>query len=437
MMTLNKDFKHLGKGLKIDYYTCDNLKPYKNNPRTHSAKQIRQIANSIKEFGFTNPILIDGSQNIIAGHGRVDAARLLGLKTVPTINLSYLSDVQKRAYIIADNKLAENAGWDFELLQSEILTISEMDLNFDLTLTGFEVSEIDKFLSPDEVDEMYNQIPESPVVPVSKLGDVWHLGDHTIFCGDATDKQSYDRLIDFDVAQAVFTDPPYNVKINGHVCGNGKTQHDEFKMASGEMSEAEFTHFLQSVLCNLKLFSADGSLHYICMDWRHMKELITAGSVYTELKNLCIWNKSNGGMGSLYRSKHELVFVYKNGRAAHVNNIELGKHGRYRTNVWDYAGVNTFQNNKDLELHPTVKPIAMIEDAILDCTKRGDIVLDVFGGSGSTLIAAEKCGRKARLMELDPKYVDVTIRRYQDVTGRIAIHENGQTFEEVREVCRV
>ncbi len=266
------------------------------------------------------------------------------------------------------------------------------------------------------------------------MGDLWYLGSHRVLCADATEATSYEVLMSGAKARLIFTDQPYNVKIDGHVCGNGKIKHSEFKMASGEMSEAEFTDFLDSVFHHQRSHSANGSLHYICMDWRHMRELMEAGKQYDEFKNLCVWNKTNGGMGSLYRSKHELVFVYKNGKNPHINNIELGKNGRYRTNVWDYAGINTFQNNDDLKMHPTVKPIAMIKDAILDCSKHGDIVLDVFGGSGSTLLAAEQCHRTAHLMELDPKFVDVIIERYQITTGKKAKHSDGSTFDEKKEI---
>lgn len=430
-------FGHLGHDLNIHYINCDALKPYKNNARTHSKHQIKQIANSIREFGFTNPILIDGDKNIIAGHGRIEAAKSIGLDKVPVIHLDYLTETQKRAYIIADNKLAENAGWDMQILQNEMIYLSETDPEFDLGVIGFEIAEIDLLLQSEATPEPEPDIPEPPEIPVSQPGDLWHLGKHRLLCADATKAESYDILMDGKKARLVFTDPPYNVPIDGHVCGNGKVKHDEFKMASGEMSEAEFTAFLQSVFQNLTEHTVNGSLHYICMDWRHMKELLNAGTVYDEFKNLCVWNKTNGGMGSLYRSKHELVFVYKNGTRPHINTVELGKHGRYRTNVWDYAGVNTFQNTDDLKLHPTVKPVAMIEEAILDCSKRNDIVLDVFGGSGSTLLAAERCHRKAYLMELDPKYVDVIIRRYQEATGKEAVHQDGQSFKQKMEATNV
>jgi 16S rRNA G966 N2-methylase RsmD len=253
-----------------------------------------------------------------------------------------------------------------------------------------------------------------------------------VLCGDATDPQAFAALLGSERAQLVFIDPPYNVPIGGHVCGLGSIQHAEFAMASGEMSEVEFTRFLQTVFGHLVAHSADGSIHFVCMDWRHVYELLTAArGLYAEQKNLCIWNKDNGGMGSLYRSKHELVFVFKAGSGPHVNNVELGKHGRYRTNVWDYAGVNGLKAGRleELALHPTVKPVALVADALLDCSSRGGLVLDCFLGSGTTLIAAEKTGRRAAGMELDPTYVDTALRRWQEFTGQEPVHAvSGRTF---------
>ena len=427
------------KDLTVEYRTLAALKPRERNPRTHSRHQIRQIADSIKTFGFTNPILIDRDDVVIAGHGRVEAAKRLGIETIPTIRLESMTEAQKRAYVIADNKLAEKAGWDDELLALELKYISELDLTFDLTLTGFEVSEIDLLIesldatSRDEDD----QIPiQTTAAPVTRLGDLWRLANHRLYCGNATEARSFDHLMDFYAAQVVFTDPPYNVPIGGHVCGLGSVQHAEFAMAAGEMSEAEFTSFLKTAFRHLAEYSADGSIHFLCMDWRHMQELLTAAhGVYTELKNLCIWNKTNGGMGSLYRSKHELVFVFKKGTAPHINNVELGANGRYRTNVWDYAGINALSAGRaeELAMHPTVKPIALVADAILDCSKRGAIVLDAFLGSGSTLIAAERTGRRCFGMELEPKYVDVAIERFTKMTGEAAsLQSTGESFEEIK-----
>ncbi|WP_299356162.1 DNA methyltransferase [uncultured Shimia sp.] len=411
--------------LKIEYRKIDDLLPYAGNARTHTDKQIAQVAASIRQFGFTNPVLIDGKRGIVAGHGRVAAARTLGIADVPTIQLSHLSDTERRAYIIADNRLAELAGWDHEILAIEFQALSELDLDFDLEITGFETAELDFLLDGPDTDEAdpdddVSGIEMGPAV--TRLGDIWVLGKHRLICGDAQNHDVYAALMDSDRARAVFTDPPYNVKIDGHVCGSGAIQHREFAMASGEMDEAGFTAFLESALSEMANVSVNGAIHFVCMDWRHMPELQATGDkVYSELKNLVVWKKSNGGMGTFYRSQHELVFVYKVGTEPHTNTFGLGDTGRYRTNVWDYPGVNSFgANQKDLALHPTVKPVALVADAIKDVTKRGEIVLDGFGGSGTTLLAAERTGRIARLIELDPPYCDVICRRYEAITGQRA-----------------
>ena len=409
------------------------------NARTHSKRQLRQITASIREFGFVNPILVDEADQIIAGHGRLAAARQLGLERVPAIRLRHLTDAQKRALAIADNKLAENAGWDRDLLALELRGLLEMDIDFEVTATGFEMGEIDALIAELDGDGEADADDEAPPVEfdrsaISRPGELWTLGRHHLLCGDALDGQSYARVLDGEKAQMVFTDPPYNVPVDGHVCGLGAVRHPEFAMASGEMTEAEFTAFLKTVFGHLVAHSSDGAIHFVCIDWRHLYELLTAGrAVYTELKGLCVWNKTNGGMGSFYRSKHELVFVFKAGRAPHINNVELGRHGRNRTNVWDYRGVNVFGGDRDeaLEMHPTVKPVAMVADAILDCSMRGGIVLDAFAGSGTTILAAERTGRRARAIELEPHYVDVAVRRFQDATGIDAVDaDSGRTFAE-------
>lgn len=415
------------------------LHPYTYNPRTHSKKQIRQIADSIRRFGFVNPILIDADGGVVAGHGRLEAAKLLKLVEVPTLRIDHLTDTERRAYIIADNRLAEKAGWDKEILSLELQAL--IDLDFEVQLTGFETPEIDLLFSAQTADviDLDEYEPPSNMPSVSRHGDLWMLGAHRIYCGDATQKESYVRLLGNDRAQMIFTDPPYNVAINGHVCGKGAAKHSEFAMASGEMNEAQFTVFLNAVAEQLTTFAQDGAIHFICMDWRHIHELLNATrSHYGELKNLCIWNKDNGGMGSLYRSKHELIFVFKQGKGAHINNIELGKHGRYRTNVWNYPGANSPKNNRtqSLGMHPTVKPVALVADAIQDCSHRNGLILDPFSGSGTTLIAAHSTGRRAAVMELDPKYVDTAILRYQKLTGDKAVHaDTGQLFDEVRISC--
>lgn len=412
------------RDLQVETISVSALKPYPRNARTHSKKQIRQIADSMREFGWTNPILIDDQCGVIAGHGRLDAANLLGLTEVPVIRLTDMTEAQKRAYVIADNKLAENAGWDRAVLAIEIQGLIQIDPLFDIEMTGFVMGEIDVLIGEQAVAADRAAADRQPEIDLNRplvtgLGDLWMLGRHRLLCGDATKPESFSRLLGGEKARMIFTDPPYNVRIDGHVCGLGSVKHDEFAMASGEMSEAEFTVFLKTVLGNLAAASADGAIHFVCMDWRHMHELLSAGrQVYADLKNICVWNKTNGGMGSLYRSKHEMVAVFKNGDAPHVNNVELGKHGRYRTNVWDYEGVNTFGKERAaLAMHPTVKPVQLIEDAILDCSDRGDSVLDAFCGSGSTLIAAERAGRAGFGLELEPKYVDATLRRFRDLTG--------------------
>jgi DNA modification methylase len=427
--------------MKIDYTSVRELRPHPNNARTHSKKQIRQIANSIAQFGFCNPVLVDDAKQIIAGHGRVEAAKLLGIDAVPTVRLSHLSEAEKRAYVLADNKLAEKAGWDRELLAIELQGLIELDV--EIELTGFEMAEVDLILEEARETSGDSSGPEdaapepSPGPAVSQIGDLWLLGSHRLQCGDARDQAAYAQLLAGAKAEFVFTDPPYNVVIDGHVCGLGRVRHREFAMGCGEMSEAEFTAFLKTVFALLADNSIDGSIHQICMDWRHIWEMLEAGrTVYGELKNLCVWNKTNAGMGSFYRSKHELVFIWKSGTAAHINNFELGQHGRHRSNVWDYPGVNTMRPGRleELAMHPTIKPVALVADALKDCSRRGGLVLDPFCGSGTILIAAERTGRKARGLEIDPIYVDVAVRRWQAYTGKSAILVgSGETFETTAE----
>lgn len=404
----------------IEHLDPARLRPWEKNARTHSKKQLRQIAESIRTFGFTNPVLIDQANTILAGHGRVEASKSLGMETVPCIRIEHMSEAEKRAYVIADNKLALNAGWDEEMLAQELQGLLAMeDIGFDIGVMGFEVAEIDSLvegLTPQEPgdpdDDLVSEIAPRRV----SLGDVWQLGPHRLVCGDALDPRSVTDLMSGELARMVFSDPPYNVKIDGHVGGSGKIKHREFAMASGEMTEPEFTAFLTKAFRNMADHSVDGSIHYLCMDWRHMGEIMAAGNlVYDELKNLIVWAKDNGGMGTFYRSRHELIFAFKKGTAPHVNSFELGQHGRYRTNVWNYRGVNTMRAGRmdELQLHPTVKPVQMIVDAIKDVSGRGEIVLDLFGGSGSTLIAAEKTGRRARLIELDPIYCDRILTRWE------------------------
>jgi 16S rRNA G966 N2-methylase RsmD len=427
--------------LVITYRPIGELRLDERNPRAHSKRQIRQLADSIEEFGFIGAVVIDGQGNIIAGNARVLACLQLGWTEVPTIGVDHLSPEQIRAYIIADNRLAETATWDERLLAETLRDLSLADLDFSLEVTGFEMAEIDLRIesltapTKGEDDAADVEVP-APVGPaVSRPGDLWILGRHRLLCGSALDAAVYARLMAGKRAAMVFTDPPYNVPIAGHVGGLGAIRHREFPMASGEMSSPDFTAFLSTALGRAAEHSRDGALHFVCMDWRHMRELLAAGAeAYTELKNLCVWAKDNAGMGSLYRSQHELVFVYKSGKGAHLNNVELGRHGRHRTNLWSYPGINTLRRSSDegdlLALHPTVKPVRLVADAILDCTARGDLVLDPFLGSGTTLIAAERVGRRCAGIELDPLYIDTIIRRWQALTGDMARHGvSGESFE--------
>src|SRR5712672_2860370 len=417
--------------VEIVYRPIDQLKPDPRNPRRHERKQIRKIADSIETFGFNVPILVDAELRVIAGHGRLLACRLLGRKEVPTISLEHLSPAQARAFMIADNRLTEIASWDDRLLGEQLRELSELNLKFSLEITGFDMAEIDLFIEgasdtpqpdPDDVP-----LPVASGPAVTRPGNTWLLGPHRIHCGSALDEAAYRALMQDHRAAIVFTDPPYNVPIDRNVSGLGAIRHREFAMASGEMDEAEFTAFLTRALGLLAGHSFDGSLHFICMDWRHMGELLGAAKqAYTELKNLCVWTKDNAGMGSLYRSQHELVFVFKHGRDPHQNHIQLGRYGRNRSNVWSYPGVNSFSRSGSegniLALHPTVKPVALVAGALRDCSGRGEIVLDAFLGSGTTLIAAERTGRICHGLELDPLYVDTAVRRWQIATHGKARH---------------
>jgi DNA modification methylase len=429
--------------LKLIHRRIDEIKPDAANPRRHSKKQIRQIAASIEAFGFIVPILIDRDGNIVAGHGRWLAGRDLGFTEVPTLCLDHLTPAQACAFRIADNRLTEIGTWDDRLLAQQLKDLSLLGLDFSVELTGFEMGEIDLRIAAFEEfsetsEDPVDAVPEFPGrSPVSKHGDLWLLGRHRVLCGNALEAKAFTALMGEERAAAVFTDAPYNVEIDGNASGLGAIHHRPFPMASGEMDRAEFTAFLGQACRNLAAFSSDGALHYHCMDWRHIDELLAAThDVYDELKNLCIWVKDNGGMGSLYRSRHELIFVFKHGQGSHRNNVQLGRFGRNRTNVWCYPGVNSFARSGAegnlLALHPTVKPVAMVADAILDCSARGDIVLDSFLGSGTTVIAAERTGRRCYGMELDPLHVDTGLHRWQTLTGGTARHAvSGRSFDDL------
>jgi DNA modification methylase len=425
---------------RVEMVPLRSLKPAERNARTHSKKQIRQIAESMKRFGVINPLIVNDRGQIIAGHGRFEAAKLLGLKIVPVIRLTDLNETEIRAYMLADNKLAQNAGWDREVLALELeqLQIAFPEINLDLAITGFDPGEVDSIMV-DFAEDRANpadELPELETDVTARMGDLFILGRHRLIVGDARDEQAFVRLMQSNLAEMAFLDPPYNVRIDGNAAGHGRIKHREFSCASGEMTPDQFVRFLETTLGMCARFTIDGGITYCCMDWRHAAELLQAGAaVYDELKNICVWAKTTPGLGSFYRSQHEFVFVYKRGTAPHLSTIQLGQHGRSRSNVWTYAGVNTFRAGRmdDLKMHPTVKPVALISDAMRDCSRRGSIVLDAFAGSGSTITAAEQIGRQAYCIEIDPQYVDVAIRRWQHMTGKDAILETtGQTFEEMQ-----
>ena len=440
-MNKRKATRHTSR-LEVRYLSIEGLKSNAKNTRAHSDKQIGQIARSIEAFGPIVPVLIDRSSQVISGHGRILAAKLLGLTEVPTICVEHLTEAQAKAFAIADNKLTENSTWNTDLLGEQLKALSEVELDFDLEVTGFEMAEIDLLIeglapAAESDSDPADEVPDTVEQLVSRPNDLWLLGRHTISCGDSRDTRCYSLVMEGRKADLVFTDPPYNVRIAGHATGLGAIQHKNFKMAAGEMSEGEFTDFLARVFNQLAHHTADGSLHYVFMDWRHAREILTAGKqAYTELKNVIVWVKDNGGMGSLYRSQHELIFLFKNGKECHRNNVQLGQFGRYRTNVWNYPGANSFSRKTGegnlLELHPTVKPVTLVADAIMDSSARGDIVLDPFLGSGTTVIAAERTGRVCYGIEFDPLYVDTIVRRWQKFTGLSATHaDSGRSFNEL------
>lgn len=437
MPSRRKLLSRSGLSLLIEYLCTRDLKPNPRRARKHPRRKIHRLAAWIKKIGWTRPIVIDEDGIIVAGMALWEAAKYLGLDEVPTIRLSGVSEDTLRSYAIADNRLAELASWDEPALAIELQHLLSVECSdLEITLTGFEVPEIDLILDRVQAVEKEDVAwqPEFDAPRVAESGDLYHLGKHKIFCGDARHEKVYQHLMGRQRASAVFCDPPFNVKIDGNVSGKGR--HREFAMASGEMTDLEFVSFLDRFLRNVRAFSAEGSVHFVCVDWRHVDALIRAGKpLYDSLLNICVWVKDNGGMGSFYRSRHEFVVVFRKGNN-HRNNIQLGVFGRNRTNVWEYPGVQTQLKQGDeanlLALHPTVKPVSMVADAILDCTAHNEIILDPFLGSGTTLMAAERVGRICYGIEIDPIYVDLAIRRWQAQTGESAVHvTTGKRFDEL------
>lgn len=417
---------------RIEMVAVNDLTPDPKNPRTHSKKQIEQMVSSIRQLGFRGALLVDEQNRIVAGLARWLAAKQLGMDVVPVIREHFVSEAQRLAFIIADNRFAELSEWDDDLLKNNLNTLFEADV--DIEVTGFSMADLDFSLDDGPPEEGSIELPAPDAVAVSRPGDLWLIGPHRLSCGDARDAISYEALMAGELATMIFADAPYNVPIDGHVSGLGRKTHREFAMASGEMTPPEFIAFLRTVFRNCVRFSANGSIHYQCMDWRHMREMLDASDgVYTELKQLLVWNKGSGSMGSFYRSQHELIFTFKSGKGRHINNFGLGEKGRYRTNILDYPGANMFRKGRqaDLDAHPTVKPIALVADLMRDCSNRGDLILDPFSGSGTTLIAAHKTGRRGAAIEIDPLYCDTSLKRLAQASGLAIVHADGCSFEEV------
>ncbi len=425
--------------MEVTYIAIKQLKPHPNNARVHSRKQIAQIADSIRKCGYLVPAVIDETGTILSGHGRHAAAKLLSMKEIPTVKVEGLTDAQKRAFLIADNKIAQNAGWDREILAVELPVLAEILIkeNLDISITGFSAVEIDQ-IAIDFEEKMSDPADDvdsgsTAATPATKLGDLWLLGKHRLLCSDARAADHVAQLMGSEQAAMAFLDVPYNVRIRD-IVGRGKTKHQEFAMASGELSREGFVEFLKISLAKANDVSRPGSVHFACIDWRHIGELLEAGeAIYGSTLNIIVWVKTNAGQGSFYRSAHEFIVAFRVGDTAHLNTIELGRHGRSRSNVWSYPGANSFRAGRmdDLVAHPTVKPVALVADAMKDCTARGDIVLDTFCGSGTTILAAERAGRRGFAMEISPSFVDVAVRRWQLFTGKDAVHEaTGLTFYE-------
>lgn len=424
--------------LEFRHIAIAKLAPPKNRTRKDNPDQIERLMTSIAEFGFSQPILVRG-KTVLDGWIRLLAASQLGLDKVPAIDCSYLDEGEARTLALACNRLGERGEWDLDALSIEFEELIKLDIDIDLT--GFSAEEQDIILLDpleDVADDQDEAIEEIPANPVTRAGDVWQLGHHRVICGDALDEQTYKALLGEELCHAVLTDPPYNVKIKGNVSGLGKKTHDEFTMASGEMSGEEFQSFLDRVLTHMTAWLVAGSVLFVFMDWRSIHRVYAAGdAARLTLINLAVWYKETGGMGGLYRSAHELIAVLCKGDRPRVNNVELGKHGRDRTNVWVAPGANRRGSsaNAMLDAHATPKPVELCVDALLDVTERDDLVLDAFLGSGTTLMAAEKTGRACRGIELEPGFVDLCIRRWEKHAGEAAgLVTSGETFAEVERV---
>lgn len=425
---------------QITHVPIEQLVPYAHNARAHSDEQLAIIGQSFQAFGWMNPVLVDEHDAIIAGHGRVEAARRCGFKEVPVLRVAGLTPEQIRAYRLADNRIAEIAGWNSEILALELQGLMNIDIGCSIETLGWKPPEIEILLntqvhSENSEDGSADELPPASDIAVSKVGDLWRCGDHLLLCGSAIDAAAWVRLMEDKKAQLVCQDPPWNIAVKS-IGNSGRTKHREFVMASGEMSVAEFRQFLRDELrCNAE-HAVPGAVLQVFIDWRGVEKVIAAGEAEgLELINILVWVKNNGGMsGGPWRSRHELVVVFRKRGANIKNRVELGKYGRYRTNVLEVPGLNSFGKGRmeALESHPTRKPVELIAELIRDVTDIGDVVVDSFLGSGTTLIACERTRRTCRGMELDPLYVDTIVRRWEQLTGkRASLHGSDQSFTEI------
>ena len=395
------------------------LRPPKRRVRTADPAQTARVRHAIEQLGLCAPLLITADGEIVDGERRAEAARQLGFTCVPCVEVDHLSPEEIRILRIALNRLPERGEWDFTALTLEFQEL--LDLGAPVEVAGFDPAEIDVLLLDEEptAHEDGPLEPNTEAEPITQPGDLWRLGAHLLACGDARDPDVHQRLFaDGQAARLVLTDEPYNVKIGGHVT---RGRHREFAMASGEMSPEQFTEFNAAWMAAAVRHLVDGGLLATFIDWRSVEVVLAVGrTLGLDLLNVIVWAKDNAGMGSTWRSQHELLPVFRHGEDAHKNRVELGRHGRHRSNLWTYPGASSMGSDarEGLKDHPTVKPVAMLSDALLDVTDRGDVVLDPFLGSGSTLIAAEKTGRVCRAIEIDPRYVDLAIRRWRAITGR-------------------
>jgi DNA modification methylase len=423
--------------LQIEYLPTTSLVLNPNNARHHSESQVRKLGASMLRSGCPNPVLIDNNNVAWCGNGRVMAALRVGISHLPVIRLSHMSEADLRAYALADNRIAQDSSWSRKMLKAELQGLAE--LGYELELSGFTTLEIDTVLSlgEDEPASSQDDIVELPdeTPPISRIGDLWHIGDHRLVCGDARMPFVYERLLQGERIQMVFVDPPYGVKIQNNVSGRGRFKHLDFVMGADGVADSEFAmELLRPAFRCIAAHALPGCIAFCCMDWRGGPKLLDAAQgIFHELKNLVIWVKSNAALGSFYRNQYEMVYVFKVSPGQHINNFGLGEGGRHRSNVWQYPGANVFRKGRmeDLADHPTVKPKNLVADALLDCSKRGGIVLDSFAGSGTTLIACEMTGRKGRGIELDPKYCDVILRRLQKETGKVALLDGEVPFDQV------